>query len=745
MAAERNYLLGQGEQYAEGVTIKQGGGDKKPVYTFAEAKERLTPRIAKVAKQLAALPDDACPNDEAVAIVTLHHEYLSKSAYPDKLIEATGLRALGSRPVVKKPEKVSGKKEPSPKSTAELFLAGPRSSFANISKSMATLTKASDIAEDLVKIEDIRAPTVDERIQPMRSKEAKPRLEVVLHSGEGRARLRMLRSFEEYLKSLNIKINIDDRIDAGNLSFISLRAPASRLKDIATFSFLRKVREMPRLRPLRPKGGAPKKKPKPFDLSMPTGPVVDPTIRVAVFDGGFPDITRLARYVDRYDEDVIDEISEYESHGLAVTSALLFGPLEKGVSPRTPYAKIDHYRVLDSDTDNDPQHELYPVLRRIVGALERESYDFINLSIGPDIPLDDDDVHPWTAKLDPILSDGSTLATMAVGNTGEADAKTNLNKIQPPSDCVNAVSVGSCDSRGPMWQRAAYSSIGHGRCPGVMKPDGLAFGGVEDDPFWVIDYDDHDVSIPICGTSLASPYALHAAIGVRAVLGPGIRPLTIKALIIHSCERTDKHAINEVGWGRIETDVDKLVTCAVSTTHVLYQGTLAPRKYLRAQIPLPPAPLVGPIKISATICFACDTDPNHPIHYTRNGLEIVFRPDRDTIPAGRKTPVSWSFFGSAAGTPELVLRHDAQKWETVRHESIVVKGAKLKQLIAPAFDIHCHPRESGHDAAASLADIPYGMVVSIEAPGMPNAYDGIVAGYPKLRPIVPRIQTRVRT
>jgi hypothetical protein len=55
--------------------------------------------------------------------------------------------------------------------------------------------------------------------------------------------------------------------------------------------------------------------------------------------------------------------------------------------------------VLDSDTDNDPQHELYPVLRRIIAALERESYDFVNLSIGPDIPLDDDDVHPWTAKL----------------------------------------------------------------------------------------------------------------------------------------------------------------------------------------------------------------------------------------------------------------------------------------------------------------------------------------------------------
>jgi hypothetical protein len=188
-----------------------------------------------------------------------------------------------------------------------------------------------------------------------------------------------------------------------------------------------------------------------------------------------------------------------------------------------------------------------------------------------------------------------------------------------------------------------------------------------------------------------------------------------------------------------------LVSGAESTTHVIYQGALSPRKYLRALIPLPPGPLVGPIIISATICFACTTDPNHPIHYTRSGLEIVFRPDKDTIPTGRQTPVSWPFFGKNVGGPELVLREDAHKWETARHNSLVIKGKRLQMLRAPAFDIHCHPRESGHEAAASLADIPYGMVVSVQAPGMPNAYDQILANYPKLRPLVPRIQTRVRT
>lgn len=745
MADVRNFLLGQGEQYTDSVIIKRGGGPKKPVYSFSEAKKRLTPRIVEAAKIIASLPQAACPGDEAVAVATLHHEYLSKSSYPETLIQATGLRAIGSRTVVHTPEKVSTTKGPQPKSTSELFLAGPRKTFDSFAGQIRTLMPSSELAEDIIKIEDFRAPTVDERILPIKSKDATPQLEIVLHSGDGAARDRLLNSFRDYLDTIGIKVNLADRIDAGNLSFLSIRARTAQVRDIAKFSFLRKVREMPRLRPLMPKEASKSKRIAGYDLSIPTGPVLDPTIRVAVFDGGFPDVPKLARYVDQYEEHVSGAIDTFEAHGLAVTSALLFGPLEKGVIPQTPYAKVDHYRVLDADTQNDPQHELYPVLRRIVGVLEREKYEFVNLSIGPDIPLDDDDVHPWTATLDPLLSGGGTLATLAVGNAGEADAATKLNKIQPPSDCVNGLSVGACDSRNTKWNRAGYSSVGHGRCPGLIKPDGLAFGGTNDNPFWVIDYKDNESSAPVCGTSFASPYVLNTAIGVRAYLGPSITPLTLKALLIHNCSRDKSQKIDEVGWGRIETDVDSLITCASSKTCVLYQGTLSPRKYLRARIPLPPMPLIGPIKITATVCFSCGTDPDHPVHYTRNGLEIIFRPDINTIPPNRSTPATMSFFGSMTGSPELVLRQDAHKWETVRHESIILdKKEKLEQLKAPAFDIHCHPREAGRDAGTRLADIPYGMVVSIEAPNMPNAYDRIVAGYPKLRPIVPRIQTRIR-
>ena len=115
----------------------------------------------------------------------------------------------------------------------------------------------------------------------------------------------------------------------------------------------------------------------------------------------------------------------------AVTSALLFGPLQDGVTPDRPYAAVDHYRVLDADTMKDDQQELYTVLERIQDVLEsRPKYDFVNLSLGPDLPIEDNDVHAWTAVLDQLFADGQTLPAIAIGNSGELDWSSGNARIQ---------------------------------------------------------------------------------------------------------------------------------------------------------------------------------------------------------------------------------------------------------------------------------------------------------------------------
>lgn len=740
MAAKRNYLLGHGEKLARNELVKIGFGEGTAPYTFGEAKAFVSQRIAAVAKTIDLLPAIACPNDEAVAAITLHPKYLSKSAHPNDFLKATGLRAVGSKAVVVTPRKSHLSSAPSPSASAELFVAGSRQSFRDLSATISQWSPTSTGAADLIKIESIRTQKPSERIKPIHSKGRNILFEIVIHAGEDRRSTYVLDAFKAYLASLEIEVDLDGRIDADELSFVPVRAARERIDEIAEFPFLRVAREMPRLREFSPSNTADIPKRKCFPSIFPAGDALDPTIRVAIFDGGQPNIPTMRKWVRRIDGDgVVAPVEEYLSHGCAVTSALLFGSLDSASPPETPYARVDHYRVLDANTEHEPQESLYPVLKRIISVLERESYDFVSFSIGPSIPVDDDDIHPWTAKIDPLLASGETLATIAAGNSGRADAATRLNRIQPPSDCVNALSIGASDGTDNDWERAPYSSVGHGRCPGVMKPDGVAFGGTADEPFWVIDAGNPAVTAPVTGTSFASPAALRAAIGVRAHIGAAIRPLALKALLIHNAHTNDHHA-SEVGWGLLCTDVEQLITCVEGSATVVYQGELDPKKFLRATIPMPAKTIAGLVTISATICIATQTDPQHPLTYTRSGLQIFFRKDRLNVAAGKTNPKSSGFFKSGLGMPEQLIRNDAHQWETVRHHSKRMQGNDLKN---PCFDIHFNPREEGHDAKGEK--IPYAMIVTVSAPKVKDMFDQVFNRYKfQLAELKPQIELPVR-
>ena len=175
---------------------------------------------------------------------------------------------------------------------------------------------------------------------------------------------------------------------------------------------------------------------------------------------------------------------EFTKHGLGVTSAFLFGHLRPGVEAPRPFANVDHYRVLDTEPGQNPK-EMHEVLERIDKVLNNCLYNFVNLSIGPEVPIEDDDVDAWTAILDERFSGANILATIAVGNGGENDAILGFNRVQVPSDCVNAMAVGACDRLGKNWKRASYSSVGPGRSPGLIKPDIVGFGGSLERPFLV--------------------------------------------------------------------------------------------------------------------------------------------------------------------------------------------------------------------------------------------------------------------
>jgi hypothetical protein len=170
------------------------------------------------------------------------------------------------------------------------------------------------------------------------------------------------------------------------------------------------------------------------------------TIRLAVFDGGVPKDCLPSGLVrrKRIPGSIGAAVPECQAHGVGVTSAVLYGSLAPGQPLPQPFTSVDHYRVIDTDTANDSQGHYFDVLNRIMNVLRQNNYQFVNLSLGPDLPIEDDEVHVWTASLDDHFSDGRTLVTVAAGNTGENDWDAGNARVQAPSDGVNGAFSRGC-------------------------------------------------------------------------------------------------------------------------------------------------------------------------------------------------------------------------------------------------------------------------------------------------------------
>ena len=738
----RNFLLGRGERLTSDVVVPSGPVIKVPPYTVQEARIRLKPMLDEATRAFAQLPTKACPDEQVVAALTLNPEYIAKTYYPHDLLKKVGLEAVGSKPRTIIPEKRSRDREPEEAITTQLFVTGKRAAFRTWAQELPEWSLTTLAAEQLASIEQISAPGVKEKIKGKLPRTGKLVFEVVLHTDELLGETNTLPHFRRYLAGLGIEADLNRRFYVGGLCFVELTAFAKYAESIALYVPVRVLRQMPKLRFLRPPiraGATPAQRAKLPDV----GPL-DPSIRVAVFDGGVPADHPLTRWTRPHEPPgLTTAVPEDLEHGIGVTSALLFGHLDPSQPIPPPYCNVDHYRVLD-ETPGQDSSELYEVLERIQAVLTQEPvYQFMNFSLGPILPVDDDDVHAWTSLLDEYLADGEKLATVAVGNTGESDEASGLNRIQVPADCVNALAIGAADSPGKKWERAPYSSIGPGRSPGVIKPDMVEFGGSLQRPFLVLAPTRTPQITSTGGTSFAAPSVLRLGVGLRAHFGPLLDALAIKALLIHCAEPGEGHAA-EIGRGRLARNLDDLVLCADDTVRVVYRGAITPAKYIRAPLPMPNAILKGRVKVHATLCYACEIDPHHPGNYTRSGLEATFRPHFRK----RKTPAqthadSRSFFGKAQrGMTEEELRADAWKWENCQHASHVFNATSL---LEPVFDIHYNSRREGHNHKPTTK-LPYALIITIQASHMADLYNQVVRRYAtQLEALRPIIEIPVRT
>ena len=87
--AKTNFLIGRGELLTSDIPGPKRAPGKAEVYSLYESKQRLLPQIASTIENFAKLPDRACPDDYAVAKLTINPSYIARSFFPVKVMVPT--------------------------------------------------------------------------------------------------------------------------------------------------------------------------------------------------------------------------------------------------------------------------------------------------------------------------------------------------------------------------------------------------------------------------------------------------------------------------------------------------------------------------------------------------------------------------------------------------------------------------------------------------------------------------------
>lgn len=712
--ANNNLLLGNGQALVGPTDWPNPGGRKGDVYSLQQARDHLHPQLELFVQSAVRIAPEAAPRGQVVGKVLVHPEYLAKSFFPAGVLRAAGLAHIGTRSKSVAPRHRLRKRDPDkPMLTAELLVAGTPAEFKVLDQLlMASQVKAVQL--DLMRIEDISLMGVADRIRTLRPlSDGTLLLEAVLHADENDDDI--ISDFAHWARLCDGRADLERTISVDGLSFMPVHIPASAAEKLAVFAHLRVLRSVQALREeqnqLRATAGT-------NTVRVPDGQPVTDAFRVAVFDAGL-DTSRIGAWATENTwPETMRTAPEYVGHGSAVTSAVLFGPITAATTelPR-PFAPVDHFRIATPRDERVP--EMFDAVSRICEVLDRGQHSFINISVAPCEAVQDDDVHLWTSVLERRLASGKVLATVAVGNHGEL--RKPHNRIQVPADLINALAVGAATAHSGPVARAAKSCVGPGRSPGLVKPDGVAWG--ESLPL----FDPVSGAVALYdGTSFASPVTLRAGVGAAA-LASDVSPMAARALLVHTSERPKKGSIEDIGHGRFALDPLDLITCGDREAMVIYQGQLEPSKPIGARLPWPDGLVRGKVKIRATLLFSTSVDLAHPINYTRAGIEARLR----RSPGGATV----SFFSKSRlfGQTEQDMRADAHKWEAMVSKEI---GAEADTLDDPVLELIYRARDEGRPIASSKVEpLPYVLVITVAARQEADFYNRVRQRYPVLAPI----------
>lgn len=727
----KNFIIGYGETLTDTVKVKKGSGNKKHPYSLSEGRKRLKESLENIITRIQLKSSDSCANDEVVVKFIQHPSYLAKSYYPRKLFTRFGMRDIGSKSLQVTPDKWGIQDPPQSGLSSCVYVAGTKAQYKNMLHELTNGEIEESILQLIRTIEEINLFEAEEKIKNLDGSNNVYRLEVVIHASSNENNI--ISAFNNYVSNLGGKSELEKVKNVGGLTFLPVTINRGSEKKLAEFSHLRVLRSIPKLRISKPNVIRDIIK---DTVHLPKNFTLSEKFKVCVFDGGIGENHLLSGLINEIiPPDVKKSHPTYLSHGSEVCSTYLFGDYDTNNKKLdVPFTSVDIVRVISEDDNSDP--DLFDVLTRIENTLAQRKYKYFNLSLGPQIAIEDDEVHVWTSVLDKYLQDGHCLAIVAIGNDG--DLPENLGRIQPPSDMVNSLSVGAANSKAETWCRASYSCTGPGRSPGLVKPDGVIFGGSDEQPFYLYSPLVNSI-VGTVGTSYSAPYAMRIAAGVDALTDFNLNPNTVKALLVHNAE-TNEHLQSEVGWGRFSHSPEEILECLEDEATIIFQGELLPNQHLRIPVTIPEGIDCTWVHLKATFCVNAITDPEHPLHYTRSGLDITFRANQKRSRDDQEHPDTKTFFSDKnLYNTEQELREDAYKWETTisRYQRF-----KLSTLDNPVFDVKYHAREQGASPNGTTEPIKYSCILTIRTQGDSSLYNSILQQNQTLQAI--KVQGRIQ-
>jgi hypothetical protein len=485
----RRPLLAGGEHLSSEVERGGGGGEKSHPRSLEQALEILSPQFDAVQQGVAAIPT-SMRGARVVFEAKVLPNYVSNSDFPRELFAEADLFPVGTK--VATGTYRTPKTEPEERETKNYLLAGDERSFTRLGNfirgELGEGGRAAKARLRLRQFDLLRLPRASEVLRGTMPRTGETiTWEAVFHpSLDGRGALSSSEQNAVWEKWITLVEGLGGEV-AGryrrrvkDLLFVPVRLPVAAVTEAAAFNPLRTLRPMPSVRPVpvSPLRVLDRQGPDP-----PPGERPQSELRVAVFDGGVDEgASQLSPFLQSTDLTDEDPDPEDVAHGTLVSAAVLFGADHGEAELRTPEVGVDHFRVLPPPESETWDLDLYWILDRIENQLDGGRHRIVNLSIGPEQCLEEDDEPtpgPRSSTSSPSVTESSSLTLLAtMGKPTQPPAPTGS---KPPRTWSTGSALAAAmpdlqprPGRARPTALSAQAALAHGCSPAGLPSGGFA-------------------------------------------------------------------------------------------------------------------------------------------------------------------------------------------------------------------------------------------------------------------------------